>query len=100
MKTVWKFPLSAPEPARGGIANVEADMPIDAEIVRLAFDPNDRETVCVWAVVDPNYATERRAFIVVPTGAEWDDDREYVGTIESPPIGGMVLVFHVFEVES
>lgn len=53
-----------------------------------------RETICVWARVDPDAPPIKRCFIVYGTGERADDiAEEYVGTAQ---LQNGDFVFHVF----
>ena len=54
------------------------------------------DTVCIWALVDPNAPTEERTFAVVGTGHECQYTKDqYLGTVG---IDNDRLIFHVFEI--
>lgn len=82
---IWKFPLPV-------IDMPVIDMPAGAKVLTVAMQ---RDTLCVWATVDPNRSQENRWFCVrgtghTMTGAEGD----YIGTVM---LEQGALVFHVFE---
>ena len=87
MKQIWKYTL-----AIGDFAIVA--MPIGAEILLVA---NQRDEVCLWALVDPLAETEERTFRIIGTGhgSEGIDARSHIGSVLT--MGGS-LVWHVFEV--
>jgi hypothetical protein len=85
---VYKYPLTL------GIVN-ELDLPRGAQVVGVR---EQRETVCVWMLIDPDAAVERRHFVCVGTG-------HTIPKIfaEGEPIGmalleGGSIVVHVLEV--
>lgn len=94
-KSIWKFPIQIND-------NVTISMPQGAEILTVQtqqigkFNPD--KTPCLWALVNPNNATEERSFEVFGTGhpmhCDMGVDRKYIGTFQ---IRGGELVFHVFE---
>jgi hypothetical protein len=93
MKLVWKFPL---DPAYA--SPYEVRMPKGADMLTAAMQG---DTLCVWAMVDPQAETVTRRFWVIGTGMSIgtgpfeQPNMRYVGTaLEN------FLVWHVFvEVE-
>lgn len=66
-------------------------MPADAEILTVQLQ---NQEVVLWAKVNPSAVTERRLFIVQPTGIEFDDlGLKYIGTVQF----AHGFVGHVFE---
>lgn len=87
-KVVWKFFL---KPSIESIS-----MPIGAEVLSIQSQGDD---VCLWALVDPKQALEKRKFVVLATGqevlfTEWENVK-YISTLQFPIEG---LVFHAFEI--
>lgn len=73
MKTIWKFSLQP---------TVEHTilMPVGAEILSVQ---TQRNTACIWALVDPTAEKEKRKFIIVGTGTgtedcDWGDVRNII----------------------
>jgi hypothetical protein len=86
VKRIYKFPLLVcPEQ--------HIEMPIAARILCCEVQ---RDTICLWAVVDPEAPKVHRTFRIIGTGNAFnDDDRaQHVGTIQ---LEGGQFVFHVFE---
>ncbi len=86
MANIFKYPLKVTEWQF-------VSMPEGAEILCLQMQ---RETPCLWALVDPAMAPKMRKIHIYGTGHDIPDNlhRMYVGTFQME--GGM-LVFHVFE---
>jgi hypothetical protein len=83
-KTIWKFELSLEHP------NIE--MPAGAQILHIA---TQRETPCIWALVNPKAPTMTRYLRVYGTGHPMPNDPgAYLGTFQ---LHGGSLIFHVFE---
>ena len=83
MKTAWKFILQP---------KTTVEIPDGAKILHIA---QQREYLCMWALVDPEQPKVKRTFIVYGTGHDMPDDPgEFVGTAL---MDGGSLVFHVFE---
>ncbi len=81
MKQVWKYQVAA-----------KIRMQIGAKIL-CAQEQNG--AICIWAEVDPQAATEERAFEVFGTGHPMQESvRVYIGTAM---MEGGSLVFHVYE---
>jgi hypothetical protein len=86
MKTIWKYTL---------LPHTHIDMPVGAQI--LSIHEQDAE-VCMWVMVEPEAATERRTFAYFGTGHRLPaNPMEFLGTAHVLLISGS-LVFHVFEV--
>ncbi len=67
-----------------------------AELLHVATQPKDpqgKEGVCVWALVDPSTELERRKIGYFATGEEIPTEAEYVGTAITPD---KTFVWHVF----
>lgn len=83
--TIWKFPLPIED-------FVLLDMPKGAKVLTVQ---TQQETVCLWAIVNPNNETEKRGFYIVGTGHPFPKHAsDYVGTVQ---VRNGFLVFHVFE---
>jgi hypothetical protein len=86
MTTVWKYELPIED-------HVEIKMRGDAKILKCDIQ---KETLCIWALVETNNQEEVRRFRIAGTGHEIKDifDMEYIGTFQ---MRGGELIFHVFE---
>lgn len=83
MNTVWKYKLP-PD-------NI-LQMPRGARILCVHAQ---RDTICLWALVNQQHTKEARLFRVYGTGHEVPDDPgTYLGTVH---LQDGALVFHVFE---
>lgn len=83
MKTTWKFTLQ-PE--------CSIEMPVGSEILSVR---EQKETICLWALVDPSAPKETRRFVAFGTGHDIPDESlSFVGTAH---LQGGALVFHIFE---
>jgi len=77
---------------------------VDKQFIRLPKDAqvldvqSQKETPCLWALVEPYNETEERCFEIFGTGHEvkfdMGVDRSYISTFQ---ITGGSFVFHVFE---
>jgi hypothetical protein len=86
MKRVFKYSLAFED------INI-LEMPVGAEIL---CAQTQRDTPCIWALVDPFAPRTKRRFRVAGTGHPIEDAiKAYIGTVQ---IDGGSLVFHVFEV--
>lgn len=86
MKTIRKYQLSV-------IGRQVVPMPAGSVILSAAVQ---RETICLWAMVDPNTPPVGRVIVIVGTGHEVPAGvaaSDFLGTVQLS--GG--LVFHVFE---
>lgn len=75
----------------------EIEMPQGAEILCVQ---TQRQTPCIWALVDPESVTVKRKFEIYGTGEKITENtkttvRKYIGTYQ---VGEGYLVWHVFEV--
>jgi hypothetical protein len=85
-KSIFKYPLAVDDLQM-------LDIPEGAEPLTVQIQ-HDRP--CLWALVDPEKPTERRAFRTYGTGHPVDTHPgAYVGTYQ---LDGGALVFHVFDV--
>jgi hypothetical protein len=85
MKTIWKFPLDIED-------KVRIPLPIGAEFLSVQVQ---NETLCLWALVDPDAEKTMRYLSVYGTGHKIPDDPgRYISTFQM--LGGR-LVFHAFE---
>lgn len=81
---IWKFPIT-PE-------NTTIEMPKGSEILTIQ---TQKETPCIWALVDPNAEKVTRIFEMYGTGHEIDKkERMYINSFQ---LYGGGLVFHLFE---
>lgn len=85
MTTIWKYPLMPTE-------EQVIDMPGNA---RILYVDNQGEFVTLWAMVEPDAASEPRKFRIVGTGHDADPDLPYIGSCQ---LHKGSLVWHVFEV--
>ena len=60
---VWKYELCKP------FERAVLSLPVGAVVVDFRVQGY---TFCLWACVDPEAPTEKRAFVVRPTGGQWD----------------------------
>lgn len=86
--TIWKFELDT--------VNMQTiEMPYCAKILTVQVQ---RETPCLWAIVDPSLEKEKRHFEIFGTGNPIVEgmgvSREYIGTYQ---LHDGDLVYHVFE---
>lgn len=81
MKTVFKYEISAGP----------MEMPKGSQV--LSFQ-DQRGTLCLWALVDPEAPTQTRQFQVIGTGHEVDPNSSFIGTTQVGP-----FVWHLFEVK-
>ena len=94
--SIWKFELNI----GGGASGVDRQsvhsvrMPTGAEVLSVQ---TQRETPCIWALVNPDAPPENRRFEVYGTGQPINLSRPLkpLGTVQM--MGGY-LIFHVFEV--
>lgn len=69
-------------------------MPMNARLLHVHAQG---DSICLWAVVDPEAPLESRNFLALPTGREFTPRAgwTYCGTVH---MHGGALVFHLFEV--
>ena len=80
---IWKFEL----PLTGAV-----QMPKGTRVLSVA---NQREKLCLWALVEPNAEREDRTFTILGTGHRHEGDPgKHIGTAQFD--SGM-LVLHVFD---
>lgn len=91
-KTIYKFPL-LPSGEKTRIA-----MPQGASILALQVQ---RDTPCIWALVDPKASPVERTFHIAGTGHRlpdlFDNGDGYVGTFQ---VEGGQFVFHLFDYDA
>lgn len=81
---IYKYPIRvAPEQY--------VDMPSAARILSVQVQ---HDTLCLWAVIDPEAPVHPRMIRVVATGKTFDNDGAYLGTVQ---LERGQFVFHVFE---
>jgi len=88
--TIWKFPFTIHD-------NIVLDMPEGATVLSVAVQGEaPSETPCMWALVNPLAAKERRRFLLRGTGHPivYGQAARFVGTFQM--MRGE-LVFHLFE---
>lgn len=86
MKTIFKYPIKAED-------FQTISMPDGAEVLAVQVQ---KETPCIWAMVDIKAPYRDRVFRVIGTGQPCDDfnNGKYMGTFQM--INGS-LVFHLFD---
>lgn len=86
MKQIWKFPLAVTD-------RQIIEMPMGADILCVQMQ---RDSVCLWALVNPERDKAERIIDIYGTGHNMDDDYHgyHIGTFQ---LNGGALVFHVFE---
>jgi hypothetical protein len=98
---VWKFPASSIDDESQILT---LDLPKGARV--LTFDMDGMGELCAWAEIPGLVAKEvdmtpkeSHRYLVVPTGAEFEYEGEYVTTvfIHAHPILMMTLVFHIYK---
>jgi len=84
---VWKYKLPIDD-------NVTIQIKVAAHVLCVAEQDG---SICLWAIVNPEDEDEDRYFRIAGTGhpIESHRDWDYIGTVHN--VGGMGLVFHVFE---
>lgn len=84
-RTIWKYPL--------GITDTQNLMlPEGAEILSAQMQG---ETLCLWALVNPDAPKQRREIEVLGTGNPAPEAaRRYIATVQSHT---SALVWHIFE---
>lgn len=77
----------------------KVSMPLEAEIVEVAFDLNTGAPA-IWALVDPDLPSIERSFIAVKTGQDIPETEalKHVATLILRPDGGKALVTHILEI--
>jgi len=84
--TIYKYQFEVQD-------EIEIMMPADSEVLCVQMQ---RNSPCIWAIVDPNVALRRKHFRVFGTGQQFEPPiGRYIGTFQ---MGGGALVFHLFEV--
>ena len=84
-RVIYKYPV---------MPDAQLELPVGAQILSVA---TQRDTPHIWALVDPEAATETRTFRTVPTGHVFDPTGyTYIGTFHD--VSGW-MVFHLFEKE-
>ena len=85
MKTTWKFRLELAD-------EQTLMMPEGAEILSAQMQG---ETLCMWALVEPDAPKQRRVIEIIGTGNPASDtDRRYISTVQ---MCSGALVWHIFE---
>ena len=86
MKVIWKFVIQEPYP----VTSMLVSMPAGAAILSAQLQ---RDTICLWALVDTNSVIRDRIIDIVGTGIVIPDlRRNYIATVQQGN-----LVWHVFE---
>lgn len=87
MSVIWKYDI-------GVLPMASVEMPVGARVVRVGKQDN---SPMLWVLCDPTAELERRWFLHVLTGPEFDSDgMHYHGSYELNLVGGP-FVGHVFE---
>ncbi len=81
MNTIWKFPLT------------DEETEIEAPIERFLTAQMQDNTLCVWAIVNPDKTPRKYKITVIGTGWECQkiDASKYIGTVQMGR-----LVWHCF----
>lgn len=88
MKTVFKYVL------QGTVNDIQ--MPAGAQVLHVT---EQKDMVCIWALVDESAPVETRRFLMVGTGhREVPNDANYCGSAHIYT-DRAVLVLHVFEAQ-
>ena len=86
-KTIWKFQIEARSYNR-------IEMPVGATILSAQYQENT-ESLCVWALVNPNARGKKvRVIRVIGTGHEVESGLKFIGTVQ---LDKGETVVHVFE---
>ena len=88
MRTIYKYQLDL-------VVTQVVMLPKGAEIltVQKQFRSLGTETMCMWALVDPDAKAEPRTIFIQGTGFEIHADfKRYIATVQDGP-----YVWHVFE---
>jgi hypothetical protein len=88
MKTIWKFPLPFQE-------HITLQFPKGALLLSVQ---NQREQICLWALVDPAAPLRPREFQIVGTGHQVADAARllFVGSVQTHE---GAFVWHIFEIQ-
>lgn len=81
-KTIYKYPLQM------NVAQV-VDVPVGSEILSVGLQG---ENLVMWVKCDPSAEKVQRGIVIVGTGHEFNDDYEFLGTVQ---VG--TFVAHVFD---
>ena len=86
MKSIWKFEVPLKE-------KFTITMPKGMQIITFQMQ---RESPCIWGIVDLGTKSEMRAFAIRGTGHEFENDPgTYIGTVQ---MSYGALVWHLFEI--
>ena len=87
MKIIYKYPIK--------ITDYQViEMPINSNILTVQMQ---KETPCIWAIVDPDNKPELRHIRIVGTGHPINNTMiNYIGTFQ---MASGILVWHVFEIK-
>jgi len=87
-KQIWKYKIE--------VNNIVIDIPKDSQILTIQVQKN---TPCIWVLVNPNNEIETRHFEVYGTGHNIyctdSIERKYINTFQ---LNDGDLVFHLFEI--
>ena len=89
-QSIWKYELDIKD-------RVEVMMPVRSRVLSVG---NQRETLCLWAIVEPGGAMVKRTFMIKGTGHPYDfrdtaHPAEFLGTVL---MHEGALVWHVFDI--
>ena len=89
MITIYKYPIQMKD-------QFTIEMPYGAQVLSVQ---TQRETPCIWALVDSDNWPEKRPFALRGTGHDCSglNEARFVGTFQ---LHGGALVFHLFDVKA
>lgn len=79
---VFKYPLIL-------VKNQKLRLPKGAKVLSAQLQ---KETIFLWAEIDPGNPVEERTFSVICTGVAFDDKLEFIDTVQQSP-----YVWHIYE---
>jgi len=86
MKTVYKYEIPIND-------HFDLFLPTGARILKADVQ---RGVVCLWALVDPSLADQRRSFRFAGTGHPMEEESlQHISTFK---MDGDNLIFHIFEI--
>lgn len=100
MLTVYKYLVPLTDDYKYVVpltADFSLELPMGAQI--LTFQAQ-RETPCIWALVDPDARDSKRRFLLVETAYPIEQNAGALRYVGSAQFRGGSLVFHLFEVLS
>lgn len=87
---IWRYALS--------VAHETIRMPAGAKILDVQVKDG---TTNMWVLVDPRAPEERRRFVIIASGEEFDPEASllsYIGTVQMPNTVIGTLVWHLWEI--